>query len=228
MITACQIRLTYEVVGCVCHKTKVVPGELLFRNTCDDVPTLILVICIQYRSIAMLCQSFLTNEISSLDIFAISICCNESELGEFIVWTELLIVSESIGIVERSCSCPSLAKLKSSREDIMILPEVICSLVPIRAVAHLESLCRIGAVITDNQSFIEGVKLTKAYIPHVFIGLDASLAAIGTVHDTQVVGTSCHTVPSLTCTFEVSDILIAYLKLFTKPCQPAIVASAAT
>ena len=81
MITACQICLTYEVVGCVCHKTKVVPGELLFRNTCDDVPTLIFVICIQYRTVAMLCQSFLSYEICFLYIFAISICCHKSELG---------------------------------------------------------------------------------------------------------------------------------------------------
>ena len=91
----------------------------------------------------------------------------------------------------------------------MVLPEVVRRLVPVAAVAHLVALGRVGAVVVDDELLVEGVVASQTLVPHVGIGPDACLAAVGAVHDAQVVGAGSHAVPSLSGTLEVADVLVS-------------------
>ena len=118
----------------------------------------------------------------------------------------------------------------------MVLPEVIRRLVPIAAIGHLIALGRVGVWAADcllfqggdDQFLIEGIVFAQSHVPHILIGLDACSFAIGAIHDAQVVGTSGHTVPGLSCLLKVADILITDLEIVTYPGQTTIIASAAS
>ena len=130
MIAVHQIFLSHEIVGSVCHESEVVAAKLLLCGTGDNIPSLVFVVGIQHRAVAMLRQAFFSHEVGLLDILAVGICCHQPELREFIIGTELLVVTESVGIVQRGRGGPTVAELKCRREDVVVLPEVIGRFVP--------------------------------------------------------------------------------------------------
>ena len=112
----------------------------------------------------------------------------------------------------------------------MVLPEVIGGLWPVAAVVHLIAGCRIVAIsifFVASQVFVKRIVFAQTCIPHILVGLDASVATISAVHQTHIVVAGSYTVPSLTGFFKVSDILIAYLELIANPGESAVVRTAA-
>ena len=228
--------LLHVRMGSIGHIAEVVAVEVLKRQTSDDIPRLVLVVGVPHQTVGMLGQTLLTHKVRLLDLVAVSILHAQTKLRQFVVGTELLVVAIAIGIVQRGGSCPVVADVPGGREDIMVLPEVIRRLVPITAVAHLIALGRVCVGITngllfqrrDDQFLVERVILAQTLVPHIGIGLDARLLAIGTIHDTQVVGTSRHTIPGLARLLEVADVLVADLKTLSDPCQTTIITSASS
>ena len=108
----------------------------------------------------------------------------------------------------------------------MILPEVVDGLFPEGAVSHLIASRDIVAVgILGEVSFrivgqvlIERVKLAQTNVPHILVGLDACIDAIGTIHQTHIIVACGDTIPGLSCTLEVTDVLIAEHEIIR--CQP--------
>ena len=113
----------------------------------------------------------------------------------------------------------------------MVLPEVIGGFVPIAAVVQLIARCGIVAVgifFVTSQVFVQRVVLAQTSVPHILVGLDASVDTVSSVHQTHIVVACCYAVPSLTGFFKVSDVLITNLELVANPGESAIVRTAAS
>ena len=118
----------------------------------------------------------------------------------------------------------------------MVLPEVVCRLIPIGAVIHLIAggdIVAIGilgkiAVCIIGQILIERVILTESNLVHILIGLDTCVYAISAIHQTHIVVASRHAIPSLTCLLEVTDVLITDLEVVTQPSQTTVITATTT
>ena len=174
----------------------------------------------------MLGVSLLSHEVRLLDVLAIRIGCCHTKLREFVVGAKLLVVAIAVGIVQRGRGRPPFADVPRGGEGVVVLPEVIGDLVPVGTVNHRVALRDIVAIgIPDevtvsiiSQILIERVVLAQPHVPQILVGLDACLDAIGAVHQTHIVVACCDTVPGLTRTLEVSDVLIAEHEIVG--CQP--------
>ena len=124
-----------------------------------------------------------------------------------------------------------LVDVPCSREDIVVLPEVIRGLVPITAVSHLvtgRDIVAVGvlgevAVGIVGQILIERVILAQPCLIHILIGLDTRLGTVCAVHQREVVITCRHTIPGLSRLLEVTDVLIADLEVIPHPSQSTII-----
>ena len=60
-------------IGSVGHVAEVVAVKVLQRQSADDIPRLILVVCVPHESIGMLRQTLLAHKVRPLDLIAIGI-----------------------------------------------------------------------------------------------------------------------------------------------------------
>ena len=127
-----HIFLAYVLIGDVCKIAKVVTVELLKRETSDYIPKLVFVIGVPDKAVGVLRQTFFAYKVGLF--YAIIV---KSELLEFVVEAELVVVTITIGVMQRCSGAPMLVDIINGREDVVVLPEVIGSLAPIAAVGHL-------------------------------------------------------------------------------------------
>ena len=231
MVAVDEILLAHDGIGSVGHVPEVVAVEVLKRQTADHVPRLVLIVQVPDQSVGVLRESLLAHEVRPLDVVPVTVGRRESKLRELVVRTELTIVAAPVGIVQRGGCGPTVADVPRGGEDVMVLPEVVGGLVPVRTVGHLvarRDIVSVGvlgevALVVVGQVFVEGVKLTQPGVVHIFIGLDTRLSAVGAVHQREVVVTGRHAVPGLARLLEVADVLIADLEVVAQPRQTAVV-----
>ena len=136
-----HIFLAYVLIGDVCKIAKVVTIELLKRETSDYIPKLVFVIGVPDKSVGVLRQTFFAYKVG---LFYAIIA--KSEFLKFVIITEFVVIAVTIGVMQRCSGAPMLVDVVYSRQDIMVLPEVVCGLVPIAAIVHLITGCWVAAV----------------------------------------------------------------------------------
>ena len=118
---------------------------LLYGESADDVPGVVLVVHVGQVAVGVLGQPLLAHEVGLLDIVALGICHEQSELREFVAGTELGVVAVAVGVVQRGGRRPVGVDIPGGSENVVVLPEVVRRLVPEGAVAHLVAGCLIVA-----------------------------------------------------------------------------------
>ena len=88
------------LVGDISKVSPVVAAELLQVQAADNIPVLILVVGVVYHAVSMLGEALLADEVRLLDLVALCIIVNESELGKLGVILKLLVVAVAIGIMQ--------------------------------------------------------------------------------------------------------------------------------
>ena len=90
----------HDFVANIVKIAEMVTVEVLESKTADDVPRVILVVGIPHQTIGVLGESLLANEIRTLDEVAFIIVDGQSELRQFVIGTELLVIAIAVGIVQ--------------------------------------------------------------------------------------------------------------------------------
>ena len=236
IVTVGEVLLAYIIVSCIGDIAKVVAIKILEREAAYNLPAVALIVSIPHYAVCVLGEAFLTHEICTLDVAAASIAGCHAKLGEFVVEAELVIVAVAIGVVNGGGSGPVFVDVPRSREDVVVLPEVVSGLLPQAAVLHLITVSDIVAIgilgeialVVIGEGLIEGVILTQPYVIHILIGLDARIDAVCAVHKAEVVVACGNTIPCLTSALEVAYVFIAYLEVVIQPGNTAIVTAATT
>ena len=105
----------------------------------------------------------------------------------------------------------------------MVLAEVVGGAAPERTVVQPVAFCMVAAVVVEDELLIEAVVASQSCLVQVFVVFDTSLFTVGAIHQAQVIVACCHTVPCLSCAFEVADVLVAERESVVHPCQSTIV-----
>ena len=237
MIAVGQILRAQRFILYISNVAEVVARELLHREATYHIPATVLIAQMTHQSVDILLQSLLAHEVS------LGVGAQSELLASLLVIAELLVVAIAMSIMERGRSREMLIQVHRQRENIMVLPEVICGLGPVAAIGHFPALGHIVAIgilfkqttRTIGQRLIECVIPSQTGIIEVLIGLDACGQIVAprtivqtTVHDTVVVIASGDTIPGLTRLLKVADVLVANHEVVTQPSQSAIVRATAS
>ena len=204
-------------IGDIGHIAEVVALEVLHREAADDVPMRIAVFGVPNEAIGMLGEAFFANGVGFYG-FSIGFELVDAEfLCQLVVIAKLIIVAVTIGVVQRRRRRPVLVDFPGGREEVVVLPEVVGGTVPIAAVVHLVALGHVVSVfvfdkvafLVGNKVFVERVELSQAHVPHVGVGLDTRVCAVGAVHKAEVVVARHYAVPSLSGSLKVADVFVA-------------------
>ena len=98
--------LLHYRMGRIGEVAEVVAVEVLHAESADDVPQLVLVVGTGHEAVGVLRQSLLTHEVGAFDVVAVQVLHAQSELRQFVVRTELLVVAVAVGVVQRGRSAP--------------------------------------------------------------------------------------------------------------------------
>ena len=185
---------------------EVVALEVLDRCTAKHVPAVVCIVHVPHHPVGVLAQSFLADEVAPLHSLAIRInIVGKSELLQFVLVAELVVVSISVGIVYGGVGAPVVVDLPGKREDVVVLPEVVGRLVPQRTVAHLIAADVPTSVPIGFEVFVQAVEASHPGIPQVIVGLDAVVG----IHAVIVVAGG-YTVPCLSRLLVVAEVLVAH------------------
>ena len=148
----------------VCQVSEVVAVVVLHGQSADDVPAVVLVVGVPYQTIGVLFQSFFADEVHLLMLLAVAVDeVLQSVFRQLVLVAELLVVAIAVGVVQRGCCGPVLVDVPSHRQNVVVLPEVVGSLVPQRTISHFITLHLVAAVrildeetvLVSNQSLVE-------------------------------------------------------------------------
>ena len=208
--------------------------EVLQAQSADDVPLVVFIVDAPHQSVGILLQPLLAHPVGTfhaVDSIIAKLSVGQSQFLDFVLGAELFIVAVAMRVVQRCRCVPSVADGPGSREDVVVLPEVVGGLRPVRAVAHRVTLGQVVAVGVTckvtvgivGQLLVERVVAAQSHLVEVFISLDAGIGAIGAVHQREIVVAGSHTVPRLSGLLEVTDVFVAQLEVVAHPRQSTIV-----
>ena len=106
VFTVSQQRFAQFCMLHVGQVAEVVTIVVLYRQTTDDIPSVILVVDVPHESIGVLFQTLFANEIGLLDLVTLAVFEGQSILGQLVVLAELLVVAVAVGVVQRSRCAP--------------------------------------------------------------------------------------------------------------------------
>ena len=200
--------------------------EGLEGSASDEVPVAVLIVGVPDQAIGVLREALLAHEVSTLEGGAIEKGeVGYAKLGELVVVAELIVVAVAVGIVDGAAGGPMIAELAGDREEVVVLPEIVCRARPERAVGHLVARSACSGVVGIVEVLVERIETAQSHAMHVSIGEDASAhTSIVPVEELARIDT----VPRLPCLLVVANVLVADAKCSIRvdPGDGSIVASA--
>ncbi len=83
-----------------------VAAELRDVHAADNVPFVVLEVHVVECAVVVLRKSFLSHEVGSRDGVALRVGCRKSEFLEFVLGTELEVITVAVGVVECGVMAP--------------------------------------------------------------------------------------------------------------------------
>ena len=186
-------------------------------QSADYVPFAVVVVQVPHQAVGVLAQAFLPDEIGAFQLgfigkavdgvpFAVA-CVGETEFAEFVVVTELFVVSVAVCVVGCGTCAEVVIDTPRSIQEMVVLPEIVGSALPQTAVVKAMAFCgaqgRVGPVL--DEMFVQAVELSEAHAIHIAICLYAGIGV------EAVVIVACRdSVPCLTCVLVIAKVLVAY------------------
>ena len=99
--TLAQLGMLY--VGQVAEVVAVV---VLYRQTADNIPCVVLVVDVPHQSVGVLLQPLLAHEVGLLHFVTLAVLEGQSIFGQLVVLAELLVVAVAVGVVQRGRCAP--------------------------------------------------------------------------------------------------------------------------
>ena len=176
------------------------------------------------HAIGVLGEALLAHEVAT--VAAVLWHVVQAELAcTLVLIAELIVVAIAIGIAQGCRGAPVVVYSPCHGQDIVVLPEVVCSAVP-QASVHLGIAfclpCR-GVVPVLYETLVQAVVSAQSHAVEVLVGLHSAIGI------QAVVIVACrHSVPGLAGTFKVAQVPVFQHQatVLAQPCHTCRVTSA--